>query len=100
MSKYEELLKEVADAESSVSQAIKDRKDWSAVLKRRGNAYDARYAYERAAAGLIERARDELGKSLSLCSYQGEYDNCSDCSLAGGQCEAKKLLDEMEALTK
>ena len=89
MSKYEELRAKFEDADDYLENCGCDSCEHT--------RKDIR-AFERTAAGLIERARDEIRKSLILCSYQGEYGNCSDCSLAGGQCESKKLLAEMEAL--
>ena len=89
MSKYEELKNALEDADDYIENCGCDSCEHT--------RKDIR-SFECAAASLIERARDELRKSLILCSYQGEYDNCSDCSLAGGQCESKKLLEEREAL--
>ncbi len=87
MSKYEELKAKFEDADDYLENCGCDSCEHT--------RKDIR-AYERAAASLIERARDELKR---LCAETCKGGRVMTSSPHCVKCEAKKLLAEMEALT-
>ena len=86
MSKYEELKKRLDSAQAVYSPRFCEEEKPTAVR----NALDELRDYERGAAELIERARDELKK---WCEDFCKNTPCSDC-------QTRKLIDEIETLMK
>ncbi|MCK9571589.1 hypothetical protein M0R72_21745 [Candidatus Pacearchaeota archaeon] len=101
MSKYEELKRSQSDAEQAVIVAGNSVStgscDYVNAIEVRANARRRVRAFERAAAGLIERAQEVLKVDAWECSRArgdiecGSVDGCADC-------KTHKLLEEMEAL--
>ena len=99
MSKYEELKEAVRTARRKCEfQASKEGvtdKQYQGFCDDLADAKQNAQHFERAAASLIERAREAIRETCRLCPLATH--GCNRCERSD-DCEAKKLLAEMEAL--
>lgn len=98
MSKYEELIQKARDANAKKQTGKRD--DYEAGVLAEYAADREIRAFERAAAGLIERAREVLEIHAQCCRARCCVATCEECNNCGfsGQCKTKVILAEMEAL--